>query len=1391
MRQGVSISAGLAAKAQGAACVVFFLCWAACLLVCATQAPGGVSSAFDPYRPLTLHLQMDVEDWDRVRFDQPQQSESWVPEVAQAWMWGEGEEPIRVAVRRKGESDIPLPSEEDPRKVSLKIDVNQYVSGQQWRGLKKLSLENGSSAPLREGFAWIIHRQAAPLYGYPAAFSGWVRLFINGEEAGLFTNAEQRDETFLRNHDLYSPTCTWLYKVDAGTFLEVGVSNSPAYNNLQFAPFVTNPGGGKKPPSNPPPDFDVYLPQWINMRGMLTLAACHAFTENTDSLFTHDGKNTFCVDFYPPYPRTRRYYPWDQDTGFRQGVSSIYGTTTYQTSILDHAWFGRVYEHILRELLDGPLSTEALTNVLNRMEAGLSDAALSDPYVYADGGAAEFASLRSWVATRNANIRSQFRHAFVPRPVFSHPDGEVAPGFALDVSASAGTVYYTLDGTDPRASGGSPSVSARAWEGPLAVESHMHVVARALSGADWSGLAAEATFSLASHGSALRVTEIMYNPLDVNLADSRDNDAYEFIEFRNTGAVPLDLSSFYCEGITFTFPPGFTVAAGDFIVLVRDPAAFAERYSAVAYHGVYLGKLDNGGEKIRVRRPDGTTVLSVEYDDDPPWVLGPDGMGYSLVNTDTDANPDDPAVWRASAALFGSPGAEDPAPAYHTGVVINELLSHTDPPLEDAVEFHNPAAVPADIGGWFLSDAARDVSGNLDPVRLKKYRIPDGTVIAPGGFAVVYEQAFNGASAVSPFALSEFGEKVYLSAADAAGNLLGHIIAVDFPALENGVSFGRVMTSTGPQYAALAARTFGTDTPANLSQFRTGTGAANASARVGPVVISEIMYNPSSTLTEFIELHNVSAAPVDISGWKVNGAGGFVFPGGTILGAGGFALLVDTSRITVEAFRLERDVPAGCLVFGGVFMLDNDGERLTLQKPNTSPFDPLFTVESVRYNDKAPWPTEADGGGPSLERYDPEAYGNDPLNWRTSRAGGSPGRTNLFDAGLAVVPGSRWKYRAAGTSLGTAWREPDYADTVWPDAHGPLGYGEEGLATVIPYGPDPDNRPVTTYFRKAFTVPEDPATFGSLTLAAQYDDGFVAYLNGVEVARRSMPDGEPSFDTLADDHESGLYESISLDEAIPLLRQGRNVLAVEVHQSSPSSQDLFWDARLTYASGATPAAAVPGATPPGKLFIDPLAVALDSATPDAVIRYTLDGTTPDEASEAYVAPLDISASTVLKARAYALGYTPSGVATHFYERIEEDGDEDGLPDAWERLHFGDTASVSGGGDADNDGVSNHDEYICGTDPNDARSAPTLLIESEAGVLRVRFLTVASAPDSLAYRGQSRYYSLQSAPALTGPEASWAAVPGFEAIGGDGAAVAHPLPQPAAGGFFKLRVWLAP
>jgi hypothetical protein len=1148
---------------------------AAVLTVIGSSALGDPAwkAAYDPLEVKTLHLELTEADWDRVRFDQPMEGETEGIERAPAWFHATGEAPIQVEIRRKGQTDPALPEEGNPQKVSLKIDINALVAGQRWHGLRKLSLENGGDAgPLQEGFAWQIHRMAADsgYYRYDAANAAWIKLYINGSYKGVFVSTEQRDEQLLRNRDLYSPFATWLYKIDGGIYNEVGEGDSPTRAHLNFAPFNSGPGGGNQ--GGTPPDLDVDLPQWIDMESMLTLAACEAFVENNDGLFTHSGKNSFAADFNPPDLRRRIYFPWDMDASIKDGRTGIYGNGSYQTALLGHPWFGRVYEHTFRELLQGPLSAASLHAFLNQLEPVLAPALDSDPYAAPDGGAAaSIQSLRNWVTTRTLNIPTRLIHPHVPRPTFSHPGGEVVSGFNLTMSAPEGQIYYTTDGRDPRLPGGATVPGALLYAGPVMIDRNVKFTARTLSGGQWSGLATEAAFQLAPYGSPLRISEIMYNPKDPNAFDSIDNSAYEFLEMHNTGAAPVDLSGCYFEGISFSFPQGSSVAAGGRIVLVRNASAFSNRYPGVARHGIYLGGLSAGGEKITLKNANGTTLVSVEYDDDPPWVISPDGMGYSLVNRNPDGDPDDASNWSASRDIGGSPGAADPVTPYATGAVFHEVLANPAAPFEDAIELHNPSGASIDIGGWFLSNEARNASGNLDPGKLKRFKIPVGTILQAGGYAAFYQAEFQQGNPLVPFELSLHGGRVYLSSADAAANLTGHIVALEFPATETNVAYGSVSTSDGPRETLLETPTFGAVLPPDLAAFRTGDGAANSAPRIGPVVISEIHYHPLNTGSEFLELHNRSAAPVSIAGWDIDGIAGFEFPAGTTLPAGGFTLIVDSASTTAAAFRSERNIAAEVPVFATTMTLEDSGEALRLEKPNPVSLQPDILLERVRYNDKAPWTGEADGAGPSLERIPPGRFGNEPLHWKAVTLHGTPGLLGSANGGFPISRASFWDYHAGPAPLDAGWKTPLYNATAWLSTNCPAGYGETFITGIIPYGSDPSAKYPTTFFRKSFVLGDPPASLATLVLSLLCDDGVVVYLNGSEIVRRSMPDGAIAYATLATaDTEAGSYEDIDLMPYRHLLIQGTNLLAVEVHQFAPQSSDLVWDAGLTYTLAADP-----------------------------------------------------------------------------------------------------------------------------------------------------------------------------------------------------------------------------
>jgi hypothetical protein len=164
---------------------------------------------------------------------------------------------------------------------------------------------------------------------------------------------------------------------------------------------------------------------------------------------------------------------------------------------------------------------------------------------------------------------------------------------------------------------------------------------------------------------------------------------------------------------------------------------------------------------------------------------------------------------------------------------------------------------------------------------------------------------------------------------------------------------------------------------------------------------------------------------------------------------------------------------------------------------------------------------------------------------------------------ILIGAGTAWRYNDGGTNLGTAWRAPTYNDSLWKSGVAQFGYGDGDEATVISYGPSTINRYITSYFRRTFTV-ADPTVFASLTLRYVRDDGIVVYLNGTEVVRSNMPTGTIGYTTRATTAIGGTDESTWLESPVDPARfvAGTNVLAVEVHQSAPSSTDLSFNLEL-------------------------------------------------------------------------------------------------------------------------------------------------------------------------------------------------------------------------------------
>ncbi len=295
-------------------------------------------------------------------------------------------------------------------------------------------------------------------------------------------------------------------------------------------------------------------------------------------------------------------------------------------------------------------------------------------------------------------------------------------------------------------------------------------------------------------------------------------------------------------------------------------------------------------------------------------------------------------------------------------MIVNEVLSHADSPLSQAIELYNPTDTAVNISGWYISNTSDDY---------KKYRIADGTVLAQHQYLVVTEEQFG-----SYFSLSSTAGDVWLLEADTSGKLLAFADHAEFWAAINGEPFGRWPNGTGVLYPLLN-RTFG---QANDSG---GNGP-----RIGPLLITEVMYNPNISAGqnaddyEYVEIFNPTAAAVDLLNWKLDGGVDFTFASGTSIAAKSTLLVLPFNPTDplndskLASFKTKYGIGSSLTLVGGFSgHLANEGDTVDLLNAGG------VLEDEIDYDDASPWPTAADGGGSSLQRLTTDSWGDDSASW--------------------------------------------------------------------------------------------------------------------------------------------------------------------------------------------------------------------------------------------------------------------------------------------------------------------------------------------------------------------------------------------------------------------------
>jgi len=192
-----------------------------------------------------------------------------------------------------------------------------------------------------------------------------------------------------------------------------------------------------------------------------------------------------------------------------------------------------------------------------------------------------------------------------------------------------------------------------------------------------------------------------------------------------------------------------------------------------------------------------------------------------------------------------------------------------------------------------------------------------------------------------------------------------------------------------------------------------------------------------------------------------------------------------------------------------------------------------------------------------------------PVQVSPGGKGGAPKSKTAPTADLKPVipPGAEWQY-LAGSHAKAGWTQTTFRPAGWKTGKAGFGYGDRDDQTVL----NMKGKYTAVYIRKTFQV-ANPAALTKLALVVNYDDAFVAYLNGKEVARAGVQGAGAKVKKVSG-HEAEGHQRFDIRNAARLLRKGTNVLAIEGHNTNATSSDFSLDPWL-----GTPGATKPSVAP--------------------------------------------------------------------------------------------------------------------------------------------------------------------------------------------------------------------
>ncbi|MGY8647311.1 MAG: lamin tail domain-containing protein [Verrucomicrobiales bacterium] len=309
------------------------------------------------------------------------------------------------------------------------------------------------------------------------------------------------------------------------------------------------------------------------------------------------------------------------------------------------------------------------------------------------------------------------------------------------------------------------------------------------------------------------------------------------------------------------------------------------------------------------------------------------------------------------------------------------------------------------------------------------------------------------------------------------------------------------------------------------------------------VVINEIHYNsePNTSHDEFVELYNAGTDPVDVSGWFFQQGINFTIPANTEIQGLSHLVIAQDPAAMQGIYGVDSVGPFG----GG---LSSAGETVELRQANGT------RADIVTYRSEFPWPIGANGNGSSMELIDPSLDNNLGASWRSSLVPGVLPEATLIPASAS------WSWRKGDSEASSPvdlWRGESFTeDATWNSESMPIGFGSvSGLTFANPIA-DMRSNYTSVFFRKEFTIARGEIS-SNLLLRFLSDDGFVVWINGQEVHRYQVNDGDLSIGMTANSNgdESNWIEHL-VTTANSFLHEGTNTIAIHAFNKVVTSSDF-------------------------------------------------------------------------------------------------------------------------------------------------------------------------------------------------------------------------------------------